>query len=128
MRRTFNASLAIYISCILEQMSREPLGNFELMVMLAVVQAGDDAYGIPIASEIEAATGRKVLLGSIYAALDRLEAKGFVTSSVGDPTPERGGRSKKYFRVTTKGLRETRRMRQALTRLWRGIPATEGGV
>src|SRR5215467_4340643 len=74
------------ITCILEQMSREPLGNFELMVMLAVVQAGDEAYGIPIASEMEAATGRKVLLGSVYAALDRLEAKGFVTSSLGDPT------------------------------------------
>ena len=104
-------------------MSREALGNFELMVMLAVLKVGEHAYGVPIAAEIEDATNRHVLLGSIYAALERLEAKGLVESTIGDPTPERGGRAKKYFEVTTKGLREVRRTRQALTTLWRSLPA-----
>ena len=108
-------------------MSREALGNFELMVVLAVLKSGDDAYGVPIAAEIEAATGRRVLLGSIYAALERLEAKGLVASTIGDPTPERGGRAKKYFRVTALGLREIHHAKRALTRLWRGV-AAEGAV
>ena len=104
-------------------MSREAVGNFELMVMLAILKVGDHAYGVPIAAEVEDATDRKVLLGSIYAALDRLEAKGLVESTTGDPTPERGGRAKKYVEVTAKGLREVRRTRQALTTLWRSLPA-----
>jgi DNA-binding PadR family transcriptional regulator len=108
-------------------MSREALGNFELMVMLAVIKVGDEAYGVPIAAQIEAATGRKVLLGSIYAALERLEAKGLVSSTIGDPTPERGGRAKKYVRVTAMGLREVHQAKRALTRLWRGV-AVEGAV
>jgi DNA-binding PadR family transcriptional regulator len=69
-------------------MSREALGNFELMVMLAVLRIGEDAYGVPVARELEEATSRDVLLGSVYAALDRLETKGLVSSSIGDPTAE----------------------------------------
>jgi PadR family transcriptional regulator, regulatory protein PadR len=107
-------------------MSREALGNFELMVMSAVLKVGDEAYGIPIASEVESATGRNVLLGSVYGALERLEAKGLVTSWLGDPTPERGGRAKKYFALTPKGLREVHRSRKALMTLWRGLPAVQG--
>jgi hypothetical protein len=76
---------------IVEQMSREALGNFELMVLLAVLRIGDDAYGVPVARELEEKSGRQVLLGSVYAALDRLEAKGLVKSYMGEPTPERGG-------------------------------------
>jgi PadR family transcriptional regulator PadR len=117
---------SINISCILEQMSREALGNFELMVMSAVLKVGDEAYGIPIASEVESATGRNVLLGSVYAALERLESKGLVKSWLGDPTPERGGRAKKYFALTPKGLREVHRSRKALMTLWRGLPAVQG--
>jgi PadR family transcriptional regulator PadR len=106
---------------------RDYLGQFELMVILAVLRAGDDAYGVPIAREIEATTGREVALGSIYAALDRLEAKGLVTSELGDPTPERGGRAKRYFHVTGKGLREVRAARRTLKKLWSGLPQLEGG-
>jgi DNA-binding PadR family transcriptional regulator len=107
-------------------MSREALGNFELMVMSAVLKVGDEAYGVPIASEVESATGRNVLLGSVYAALERLETKGLVASWLGDPTPERGGRAKKYFALTPKGLRELHRSRRALMTLWRGLPVVQG--
>src|SRR6202035_3413172 len=101
-------------------MSREALGNFELMVLLAVLRVGEDAYGVPIARELEDKISREVLLGSVYAALERLEAKGLVASSLGDPTPERGGRAKRYFTVTAKGLREVRETQRTLVRLWRG--------
>jgi DNA-binding PadR family transcriptional regulator len=106
---------------------RSYLGEFELMVMLALIRLGEDAYGVPISREIEASTGREVVVGSVYAALERMEQKGFVSSSLGEPTAERGGRAKRYFRVTTKGLREVRKTRQALISLWRGLPELEGG-
>jgi PadR family transcriptional regulator PadR len=108
-------------------MARDLLGSFELMVLLALIRLGDEAYGVPIAQLIEDSTGRDVLLGSVYAALERLEGKGFVVSSLGDPTPERGGRAKRFFRITTKGLQQVRETRQALTTLWRGIPQLERG-
>jgi PadR family transcriptional regulator, regulatory protein PadR len=109
-------------------MSRETVGNFELMVLLAVLRVGEKAYGVPIARELEATSGRDVLLGSVYAALDRLETKGLVASSVGDPTPERGGRAKKFFRVTAQGLREVRETRRTLVKLWHGVPELRGGL
>ena len=105
---------------------RAYLGEMELMVLLTIVRLDDDAYGVPISKELLNLTGRDVALGSIYAALDRLEEKGFVTSSLGDPTPERGGRAKRYFRVTPAGLRALRMTREALTTLWHGIPLLEG--
>jgi PadR family transcriptional regulator, regulatory protein PadR len=111
----------------IDEISRDALGNFELMVLLAVLQVGDEAYGVPIAREIEDKSGREILLGSVYAALERLEAKGLVASSIGDPTAARGGRAKKYFRVTAKGLREARDTRRALEGLWRGLPQLHGG-
>ena len=107
---------------------REHLGNFELMVLLAVLRVGEDAYGVPIARELEDKISREVLLGSVYAALERLEAKGFVLSEVGEPTPERGGRAKRYFRITDSGLRQVRDTRGALVKLWKGIPALQGGT
>ncbi len=98
------------------------LGNFELMVLLAVIRLGDSAYGVPIGHAIEASTGRQAALGSVYAALDRLEEKDLVSSTLGHPTPERGGRAKRYFRVTAGGLREARDTKNALLSLWRGLP------
>jgi DNA-binding PadR family transcriptional regulator len=108
-------------------MSREALGNFELMVLLAILRVGEGAYGVPISEVLEESSGKAVLMGSIYAALDRLERKGLVTSELGDPTPERGGRAKRFFRVTGKGLRDVRAAQRTLTRLWKGLPALEGG-
>jgi DNA-binding PadR family transcriptional regulator len=107
---------------------RDYLGSFELMVLLTVIHLGEDAYGVPISEELEAETGHEIAVASVYAALQRLEDKGLVSSRFGDPTPERGGRAKKYFKVTGKGLREARNTHRAHTRLWRNIPQLEGGT
>src|SRR5579872_3267629 len=108
-------------------MSREALGNFEFMILLAILRLGDEAYGVPIADEIESVTGREVMQGSVYAALERLEAKELVASSLGEPTSERGGRAKRYFVLTTRGLREARAAQRAFIKLWSGLPALRGG-
>jgi DNA-binding PadR family transcriptional regulator len=104
------------------------LGEFELLVMLTVIRLGDDAYGVPVSREIERQTGRSVAFGTVYATLERLQKKGFVTSSLGDATPERGGRAKRYFQATTAGLRTVRETKQSLIRLWRGLRELQGGV
>lgn len=103
-------------------MNRHLLTDLELMIVLAVLRTGEEAYGAEIAREIERTGGRRVLLGAIYATLDRLERNGQVASTVGDPTPARGGRAKRFFRVTPKGVRAARQTRQALVALWRGVP------
>jgi DNA-binding PadR family transcriptional regulator len=118
----------VYFFTIVEQMSgRSQLGEFELIVMLALLRVGEDAYGVPIARTIEESTGREVGIGSVYAALERLEQKGLVASSLGDPTPERGGRAKRYFRITKAGLQQVRKTRKALLAMWQGLPQLEGG-
>ena len=106
---------------------RESVGGFELLVLLALIGLGDEAYGVPIAEAIEASSKRSVAIGSVYITLERLQRKGFVTARLGEPTAARGGRAKTYFRVTAKGLREVRRARQTLMTLWRGVPQLEGG-
>jgi PadR family transcriptional regulator len=98
------------------------------MVLLAVIRLKEDAYGVAIAHEIEAATGREAVLGSVYAALDRLEQRRLVTSTLGEATAERGGKAKRYFQVTAAGLREVHAARQALTALWRGVPKLAGAM
>jgi PadR family transcriptional regulator PadR len=107
-------------------MSRESLGHFELLVLLAVLRQGEEAYGVPIAQAIEHSTGKPVILASVYNTLERLEEKGLVRSTVGQPTAARGGRAKRYFSVTTAGLGEVKAAKKALTVLWRGIPVHEG--
>ena len=108
-------------------MPREYLTDFELMLLLAILRVGEGAYGVPIAREIEAFGERTVVLGAVYTGLDRLEANGLVSSSVGSPTPERGGRAKRYFRVTPSGMKAVRQAKRAFTRLWSGVPGLEGG-
>jgi DNA-binding PadR family transcriptional regulator len=107
-------------------MARDTIGGFELHVLLAVMRLGADAYGVPIADAIETASGREIAAGSIYITLDRLESKGFVTSRLGESTPERGGRAKTYFQVTGKGVRAVRQAQRTLVRLWSGVPALQG--
>ena len=102
------------------------LGRFEEIVLLALVRLRENAYGVPIRREIAERTGRDVSFGAVYTTLERLERKGYVSSRVGDPTPERGGRAKRYFRVTPAGVRALRMTRTALTNLWSGIPLLEG--
>ena|ERR1700722_10702131 len=104
---------------------RNYLGEMELMVLLAVVRLGDDAYGVPISKELLNLARREVAMGSVYAALDRMEQKKFVISTLGDPTPERGGRAKRYFRATPAGLRALKTTRTALVNLWSGVPVLE---
>jgi PadR family transcriptional regulator PadR len=119
--------LNCHLFAIIEEMSRRGyLGEFELMVMLALIRLGDDAYGVPISREIEVSSGREVSLGSVYATLERLEEKDLVSSRLGDPTPERGGRAKRYFQVTPKGSREIRKTRRALVSLWEDLPERAG--
>jgi PadR family transcriptional regulator PadR len=106
---------------------RDRIGNFELMVVLAVMRLGDDAYGVLIAREIETRLrARRVALGSVYAALERLEAKGWVKAELGEATPTRGGKAKTYFHVTARGVREIRETRRALTSFWSRIPQLRG--
>jgi PadR family transcriptional regulator, regulatory protein PadR len=107
-------------------MPRALLTDFELMILLATLRAGDDTYGVKIAREIERTGGRVVVLGAVYAALDRLERNRMVSSNIGDPTPERGGRAKRFFRVTPEGLRAVRDTQRALVALWTGIPELKG--
>jgi PadR family transcriptional regulator len=100
---------------------REYLGEFEQIVLLAILRLGDQAYGVPIRLDIEQRTGRAVTVGALYRTLDRLEDKGYVSSSFSDPTPERGGRSKRYFNVRPLGLRTLRASREALAAMWDGL-------
>ncbi len=102
--------------------NRSYLGEFEIMLLLAVIHLGDEAYGVPISRELEKYRGRDVAVGSVYAALERLEAKQLVISSLGEPTPERGGKAKRYFRITKEGLRQVHETRRVLTKLWQAIP------
>src|SRR5947209_4814944 len=102
------------------------LTDFELMTLLAVLRLREEAYGVPIARELEAA-GRRVTLGAVYLALDRLEDRRLLASALGDATAQRGGRAKRYFRVTTSGLRAVRATQRAFVTMWRGIPELDGG-
>jgi DNA-binding PadR family transcriptional regulator len=100
---------------------RDYLGEFEHIVVLALLQLEDRAYGVTVRQEIESRTNRDVSIGAIYATLNRLEAKGYVQSWSGDPTPERGGRSKRFFRLTPKGLSALSRTSRALRKMAEGL-------
>jgi PadR family transcriptional regulator, regulatory protein PadR len=106
----------------------EALGEFEQIVLLAVVRLSDAAYGSPIRREIEERTGRTIAIGALYTALDRLERKGYVASSMSDPTPLRGGRAKRYFTLRPAGAAALKRSRDALTSMWAGIELDLGRI
>ncbi len=97
------------------------LGELEQMVLLAILQLKEDAYGTRVMSELSQRVGRKVSRGALYVTLDRLEEKGLLDSRLGDPTPRRGGRPKRYMAVTPAGLSELRKSRSAWMRLWDGL-------
>ena len=108
-------------------MPRQLLTDLELMLILAVLRLGDEAYGVRIAHEIEHTCGRRVLLAAAYAALDRMERNRLVTSRIGSPTPERGGRAKRYFSVTPRGVRVARETQEAFIALWKNVPQLKEG-
>ena len=100
---------------------RDYLGEFEHIVVLALLQLEDQAYGVTVRQEIEFRTRREVSIGAVYATLDRLETKGYVKSHHGDPTPERGGRAKRFFRVTARGVSAVNRTHRALQSMTEGL-------
>jgi DNA-binding PadR family transcriptional regulator len=100
---------------------RSQLGEFEHLVLLAILRLGDHAYAPAILEEIEARTGRPPSPGSMYVTLDRLEEKGLLRSRLADSTDERGGRPRRYVTVTPLGVRQLRASRTALLALWRGL-------
>ena len=125
----FSGLTTSYFFTILEEMGAHArLAHVELMVMLAIIRLDEPAYGVPIARDIEAQSGREVAVGSVYNTLERLEAKGFVSSTLGEPTAERGGRAKRFFRVTAKGLQAVRDAQRVSTTLWRGVPKLKKGL
>ena len=97
------------------------LGEFEQIVLLAILRLEDDAYGVSIRAEISRRTGRDIAPGALYTTLERLETKGLVKSRVGDPTPERGGRAKRYYRLSGVGIKAIARAERAFRRLLEGL-------
>ena len=97
------------------------LGEFEYLLLTAAARLGEGAYGAAVRQEIEEATKRECSIGALYTTLDRLEAKGFVKTWMGDPTPQRGGRPKRMVRVTAKGTQAASEFYAAVTRVSRGV-------
>ncbi len=107
-------------------MSQVPaLGEFEHIVLLAILRLGDDAYGVTIRNEIQERTGREPAPGALYTTLDRLEDKGLLTSTLGGPTPQRGGRAKRYVKVSASGMKAVHHARECYLRMWEGLPLTK---
>jgi PadR family transcriptional regulator PadR len=102
------------------------LGELEQLVLLAIARLGDDAYGVTVRREIEIRTRRDLSFGSVYTTLARLEAKHLVTSHLGDPTPERGGRRKKHYAISVAGRRALQRSLHAIRTMARGIDTSWG--
>jgi len=99
----------------------ESLGEFEYLVLLAVLRLNDDAYGMRVRREIAERTQRDVTIGAVYATLERLTAKGLIASEMSDPTPERGGRAKRSFHLTGVGIQAVNRSRKELESMLEGL-------
>jgi DNA-binding PadR family transcriptional regulator len=106
----------------------ELLGSLEHIVLLALVRLGPNAYGMTVRRQIEQRTGRNVSIGAVYTTLERLEAKGYVSSFVGEPTAERGGRAKRYFRIEADGERALRGSQQAMQQMTAGLKKRWGAT
>jgi PadR family transcriptional regulator PadR len=100
-------------------------GEFEQVVLLAVARLKDEAYGMAIRQEIADRTGRDVGIGSVYSALDRMEQKGYLSSALGDPTPERGGKAKRFYRLEGEGVLALHRAQEMFAALWDGLALGE---
>lgn len=104
------------------------LGTLEQIVLLAAMRLGDQAYGVTIRDEIERRTGRAVSFGAVYVTLQRLEDKGLVSSRIGEPTAERGGRAKRFFQVTAHGRKAVRRVQDAVAAMAKGLREVRGST
>jgi PadR family transcriptional regulator PadR len=99
----------------------ELLGSLEHIVLLALVRLGDNAYGMTVRREIEGRTGRNLSIGAVYATLERLETKGYVSSYTGEPTTERGGRAKRLFEIEAAGQQALRVSQDAIRKMTIGL-------
>lgn len=97
------------------------LGEFEQFLLLAILRLGDNAYGSTIRQLLADSISRDVTIGALYTTLERLEKKGLVESRMGESTSERGGRAKKYFKVSAQGQSALKRSKQALSNMWQGL-------
>jgi PadR family transcriptional regulator, regulatory protein PadR len=97
------------------------LGSLEYIVLLALLRLEANAYGMTVRREIEERTGRSISIGAVYATLERLQAKGYVRSSVGEPTAERGGRAKRLFRIETDGRRALQTTQETMQKMTAGL-------
>jgi|SRR5579883_3229893 DNA-binding PadR family transcriptional regulator len=113
-------SFLSFLYSVVEMRVAQSLGEFEQIVLLAILRLGDNAYGVTIAGEISECTRREPAPGALYTTLDRLEDKGLVTSRLGDPTPQRGGRAKRYFALSAMGVEAITRAQQSYRRLLEG--------
>jgi PadR family transcriptional regulator, regulatory protein PadR len=100
---------------------KQTLGEFEQMVLLAILRLRGDAYAVPIVEEIEARTGRSVAPASVHVTLRRLEEKGLITSWLSEPVPERGGRARRCVSVEPEGQRQLRESRAMMEAMWSGV-------
>ena len=97
------------------------VAEFELLVLLAVLQCGDAAYSVAVHAELERRSGRAASTGAVYVTLERLETKGFLTSRLGEPTAERGGRAKRFYAVTKAGRAALKDECRVIRRMWSGL-------
>ncbi len=104
------------------------IGGFEQMVLLAALRLEHGAYAVTIRQELEEKAGRNVARGALYTVLERLESKGYLSSRMSDPTPERGGRSRRYYKVTTLGVNALKDSKNAIVGLWRGLESVLGKI
>jgi PadR family transcriptional regulator, regulatory protein PadR len=101
-------------------------GEFEVMVLLAIVRLGEEAYGWTVAQELERVASRSVSSGALYTTINRLEQKGLIRTRAGEGSEERGGRPRRYLSVTAEGAQALQRARAALDRLWAGVDLRAG--
>ena len=105
-------------------MKDQRLTELEELTLLIVAALGEDSYGVAVQRRLERDAQRRIAMGAVYAALDRLERKRYVTSEFGDATPQRGGRRKRMFTATPAGIRALRSARRTRERLWQSVEAT----
>jgi DNA-binding PadR family transcriptional regulator len=106
----------------------EYLGEFEQLILLALLRLGEGAYGMTVRREIEERAERSVSIGAVYATLERLEAKGYVSSYIGEATAERGGRAKRHFRLESEGEQALRSSLETVRKMARGLKTKWGAI
>ena len=119
---------AVHVYIVVAVPTRAPLGEFEVVVLMAVLHLDEEAYGSAIRDEIERRTGRAAARGAVYITLDRLEEKGLLSSKTADSAPARGGRPRRLFQVTPLGVRSVKHAVSMLTRMHKGLEPVLGDL